>query len=206
MPYVVAPGSIMNITFQGFLHGQEVMTSMHYFLSSEAGEDGGNAIGEARVVVNTVGTGLYRLWLNCMSNQVIDIAQFFQWITPTRFAYQTFEAALRTGSIDEEAQIPNIAQVVTRRGELAGRHNVSNLHLPGLPTGRVDSGFLTNAQLTELQAFVTKSCEVIPLASGAVLKACAFNRAAPASSALLVQGYVQPTSREMRRRTVGLGS
>ena len=206
MPYVVSPGSILAVSFEGLLYGQQVITTNHYVLSGETPEDGGNVITEMGPLIDGGAGSLYGAYRLAISQDVIDLAIFMQWITPNRYAYRTFVPANQDGAIASEAGAPNIAQVVTRRGELAIRRAVSNLHLPGIPQNGYSGGFLEFTQLTLLEEFGQASVNQIPLTSGNTMKPVAFHRANPTLSEFLITQYGQPTVREMRRRTVGLGS
>lgn len=206
MGYAVAAGSVIAISAEGTLHGQQVMTTFHYKENSLIEiPDGRLAAIEMLTKIHLAG-GLAELYLACMSQAVNNVEWYAQWITPTRFAYIAWSGLPAQGTILEESMPPNVAQVATRRGDRANRHNISNLHLPGVPVPSVVDGRLNAIQADRLQQLATESCDPITLVTGNEMVPVAFWRGNPFSSAQVVEGYPQDTTRVMRRRTVGLGS
>lgn len=206
MAYEIVGPAVLQVTFEGLLYGQQVMTVMNYLYDDTVPIDGPDAILAAREFVNTAGTGLYAAYRTCLSEDVTFLMQHYQWITPQRYAYVTFIPAAREGVIASPAGTANIAAVVTRRGQLAARDQISNLHLPGVPQGSVTNGLLSVGLLDDLDTFGETSLE--PLPNGAFLEMVpvAFKRSAPANSRRLYTSYPQATARDMRRRTVRVGS
>jgi len=100
----------------------------------------------------------------------------------------------------------NTAQVVTRRGDLADRRNVSTLHLPGVPVAQVVDSFLTITQQDILQSFGVSMLQEFVTPGGAELRPVAFRRVDPVASRPLTETFPQETVRILRRRTVGLGA
>lgn len=207
MGYPVLPNSIFQITFEGSLYGQQVMTVMTYRFAAPADGDGPTITTYMKDYVNTALTGLYATYRACLSVDVVDLVQYYQWITPTRYAYDFLVPTARTGAIAQPAGAANLAQVVTRRGELAQRDNISNLHLPGIPQSVYEAGIITDGgHLDLLSTFVNTSTAQPSPAAGQTLYPSAFKRSSPADSAVLVTGIVGLTVRDMRRRTVGVGT
>ena len=207
MAYLVDNLAIMNVTFEGLLFQQQVMTSFHYQLTgATAPLDGGTLIGEMITKINTATTGLYDNWRNCIAADVVNVRQYFQWITPTRYAYTENVPAVAHGAMEEDCLTPNLAYVVTRRGELATRSNISNLHLPGVVNVGGNGGYVSDPLLSLLTEFGFAACQQLSMSSGATMLPVAFHRANSAISAVMTRAYPQLTLREMRRRTVGLGS
>lgn len=207
MAYEVDNLAIMSIAFEGLLFGQQTITTMHYqFVAATGPVDGTTAISVARTKVNTAGSGLYPNYTACISRDVQNLRQYYQWITPTRYAYVEFVPTSDTGEVDEDCIAPNLAYVLTRRGQLATRSNISNLHLPGVVASAVDGGYVTEGQRANLGQFGQASVNNIDLAGLGTLIPVAFHRANSAISAQLFTYYPAFTIRELRRRTVGLGS
>lgn len=206
MAYEIVGPAVLQVTFEGLLYGQQVMTVMSYMYDDTVPIDGPDAILAAREDINLTGTGLYALYRECLSEDVMFLMQHYQWITPTRYAYVTFIPTAREGVIPSPAALSNTACVVTRRGQVAARDQISNLHLPGLPAAVITSGLLSEAQLDRMDAFGEESLS--PLDNGAFLSLfpVAFKRSAPENSRRLFTQYPQATARDMRRRTVRVGS
>lgn len=206
MGYDISAGAVMQITFEGRLYGQQVMTVMNYIYKDTPTLDGPSLIEEAIIQVNVAGAGLYDKYIACMSEDVQLLQQHYQFVSPVRYAFVTNIPAAGNGTIAQPAKTANISQVVTRRTQKAGRDQISNLHIPGVPTDEVNAGLLSNGQLDALQAFGTRSCEPLNLGGFVVMYPCPFKRSDPASAPVLDTAYPQPTARDMRRRTVGWGS
>lgn len=206
MPYDVTAGAILQVTFEGRLFGQQTLTVMNYILRDTATLDGPTLLEEAIVWVNVAGAGLYDKYIACLSEDVQLIQQHYQWIDPVRYAFVTNLPATNQGSIVNTAKTANISQVVTRRTERAGRNQISNLHLPGVPTEEVNAGLISDGHLTTLQAFGTRSVLPMDLGGFITMYPCPFRRSAPAEAPTLTTSYPQAQARDMRRRTVGWGS
>jgi len=204
--YLVPDRALLQLQFEGRLFGQQVMTVMTYRMTPGFDEEGPNLITEVEGLVKAAG-GLFEKWTDCLSEDVVDITRTYQWIKPTRYAFETFvDDPVATGGIALPALPPNESQAVTRRAFLAGRKMTSTLKLPGLPIDKVVGGFLVDDQLTRLGIFGTKSCEIINLVSGATLYPTPFGGAGWDETETLTLNYAHNTSRVMRRRTVRLGN
>lgn len=206
MSYDVTAGAIMQVTFEGRLYGQQVLTVMNYILRDPATLDGPALLEEAIVWVNVAGAGLYDKYIACLSEDVQLIQQHYQWIHPTRYAFVTHLPGTNNGAIVQSAKTGNISQVVTRRTERAGRDQVSNLHLPGVPNEEVNAGLISDGHLEVLQAFGGRSTLPMDLGGFVTLYPCPFRRSAPSDGPTLTTSYPQAQARDMRRRTVGWGA
>jgi len=130
----------------------------------------------------------------------------YQRIAPTRYLQEVSIPAEREGRRDP-SKMSNNAFVITRQGELAGRSNVSNIHIPGVSDTDMEQGFLTAAFLAIAEVFADKTVEEIDVGFGSgKLVPCAFKRSNPAMSPQMVSAYTQDSVRVMRRRTVRVGS
>lgn len=207
MAYGIAAGSIMAVSAVGTMNGQETITTVHYRYANLTG-----TIPDGRAAIMTVlaairlPDGWFSKYLDCMSSTVKNVQLYGQWITNTRYAYATDGEPALDGDIAGDAMPQNVAMVVTRRGDLADRHNISTLHLPGVPLDFVVNGNLTDDAIAALEEFANATLQDFVLISGQELKPCAFRRSDPPVSRMLTEAFAQRTVRVMRRRTVGLGS
>ena len=206
MAYEIVPDSILQLSFEGRVYSQQIMTVLSYRLISETPIPDGAASADAFLSNAIAAGGIYRLWLDCLSQNAIDCDAYAQWITPTRYAYRAAGAGNTVGTMGFDCISPNYSAGITRRGELANRHSISNLHMPAVPDTGVQQGLLMPVYEAPLEIFKEKSLEGFTLGFGAELLPVAFNRSAPSTSIVLVEGFVQNTARVMRRRTVGVGS
>lgn len=203
--YTLQPNSIVQLTFEGLHDGQRTITVMSYIndtLTPVA--DGQAQVASFLSSVMGVG-GLYESYQACCSVDVKNIRAYGQVIELNRYAYIQAMGDGGDGAALGACMPANTAQVVTRRGELADRRNISTLHLPGVPISAVADSFLTDPQIAILQSFVDVSLLPIITVGGAELNPCAFRRADPVGSRHLTMGFVQNTVRILRRRTVGVG-
>lgn len=208
MAYVINVGSVLEIVFEGRLLGQQTITSFSYLFDTGSAlsiPDGRAAVVEALATVEVVG-GLLDKYLACCSDQLVDVKAYGQWITPVRYAYVSGTRALDTGSLAQLANTPNVAGVITRRGEIADRRNISSTHMPAIPASSYGAGVVSGGQVALYETLLDEMLVNLTVAPGAVLYPCAFHRALPPASRVLKEGFVEPTVRVMRRRTVGVGS
>lgn len=206
MPYLLVPDAIVQVTFEGIHDGQQTITTLNYKnVNTSPVIDGRLQVASLLDNITAAG-GLYDLYCLCLSQDVQNIRIYGQVITPTRYAYVQGTNAGGNGSIPGPCMPANTAQVVTRRGDIADHHNISDLHLPGVPIASVLDSKLTVQQLVALQTFLDESLRSYVTAGGASLVPVAFNRTTPSTSRELIEGYPQDTVRIVRRRTVGLGT
>jgi len=205
--YGIAAGSIMAVSAVGKMNGQETITTVHYRYANLTGTipDGRAAIIYVLTQIRMAG-GWFEKYLACISGAVTGIQLYGQWITNTRYAYATDGVAAASGDLAATVMPQNVAMVVTRRGDLADRKNISTLHLPGVPASEVAAGVLSLDQQIALNDFANASIQPFVLTGGQELYPCAFNRNDPSFSRILTESFAQQTVRVMRRRTVGLGS
>lgn len=206
MAYPITSLSILQVVFEGKHDGQQVISVMSYIYDDLTTKPDGRA--EIVSVLSQVMApdGLYEKYIACVSVDVSDIRCYGQFITPIRYAYVRAVGDGVSGANAGPCLPSNTAQVVSRRGDLADRANISDIHLPGVPVGAVISSELTGPQLTLLQSFGTASVQPYVSATGGNYQPVAFHRESPVLSRKLTESFPQDTVRVMRRRTVGLGA
>lgn len=204
MPQLVTIDHICLVSFEYNVSNQRCMNSFAYKYRGGASEDG---LAKMNALLNVITSAnhLFQKFYACLSQDAQSLKIFGQWIDPIRYAYLWRPDVITEGQVAEGALPANVGVTITRRGELANRHHISNIHM-----GAVPASWVVNSQVVQpvgepYQELVDKSCEVIIAAGGDQFDPVAYNRAASANSALLTTGYVQTTSRINRRRTVGVG-
>lgn len=208
MPYAISVGSVLEIVFEGKLLGQQTITSFCYLFDTGSAlsiPDGRAAVVEALNTVTIAGGMLDKYLLAC-SDQLVGVRAYGQWITPIRYAYVQAARPADDGQIAQLANTPNIAGVITRRGEIADRRNISSTHMPAVPASNYSAGTLVGGQITLYETLLTEMLTNLTVGPAAVLYPCAFHRALPSASRVMKEGFVEDTVRVMRRRTVGVGA
>lgn len=204
--YSVAGKATLQIVFRGFLDGQEVITTMSYNRRAATPHaDGGALLTNYLNKVIEAGE-VFGKYIAAISSGVTDIGVFGQWTDPTRYAYKYANNAVTAGAIAGACMPSNVAACVTRRGDLAVRSNISNLHLPGLPVAAVTDSIISPAHMVLLLDFANQSLAPLIEDDGDIADPVAYHRAEPDVSAVLVDAYAHNISRVQRRRTVGVGS
>lgn len=202
MPYEIPDGSLLEATVKGSLAGQVTMSVFHYKLTNTFGVPDGEA------TINSFHTewggnfDFFGAYKECCSNELTFTELVYQWIYPIRYRRVTKPLVGQAGTIVETSEPPNVAQVVTKVGERAGRHYVGTVHIPGLPKANNGNGLLVEQQLTLLTTF---GGLVATAAQNGTLVPVIFNRSQPQDSPRIIDAFPQSTVRIMRRRTVGLG-
>lgn len=198
----------MQLTIEGQQAGQQILTVLSYILDRDVITpiaDGRQAAKDFLVEIESVG-GLFDKYLACISQSGVNFNCFAQWITNTRYAALKGLRNDEGGAVAVSSPTPNMAAVITRAGDLADRHNVSNTHMPCVPSTFTANGFITGAGLAAYDNLIPFLLDPVVLPGLSIIRPCAYNRVLSTASRLLLHGYTQLTTREVRRRTVGLGS
>jgi len=206
MAYIITSPAVLSFTIEGRQEGQQVMSIFHYLFNNPSFTSDGRAQLEAFADrMHAVG-GLYDLYRNCLSEEVVQLRTRTQWIAPTRFAFVERTPAFTTGGVTGTAFPSNTAVDVTRRTQNSGRTQRGTIHMPGVPATFLASGSVTTAGNDAYSTFAALSLSAIVTAFEAGnFFPCLFHRSAPTVVQQLINFRVQPTARVMRRRTVGLG-
>lgn len=201
----VQPNTVFSATIEGDFLGQQVMTVFHYAYLAEASAPHADVMAALTELVEAV-DGLYEDYQDIVPLNLNNMIIRYQRISPVRYAQEVSTPASREGQRAIAYQA-NIATVVTRQAEMAGRGYVSNLHIPGGSEGDQLGGYITDAFKALVDVFAEESTRTINVgAGGGKLVPVAFKRSNPAASPQLVTAYTQDTVRVMRRRTLRQGS
>jgi len=199
--YAVPVGSILEATIRGTLAGQTTLSLFHYMLNDAAIPDGGAFLAVFNVGFN-VATGVVDTYrLACCEDFTLEEIRY-QWIYPTRFRSQSFAPFIGTGAIVDQSAPPNVAQVITKRADVASRRGIGTLHVPSVPNSQIANGMLLAGQVTKLNALgaALKTSLITGRMDPVLLR-----RDLPPASPIITSTVTQTTVRVERRRTVGLG-
>lgn len=199
------------VTYRGSLCGQTLLSTFWYSLTAAGPIANVDNAYDALLAGMTIAGGLKDDFLGvCPNNYTLDEV-WIQKVYDARVMKKVYALAL-AGSHGVDAPTANLAAVITRRGELANRRNVSTLHCP-LPDASIvcTDGLITDAgyktDLGDLAAEIKK--DITPPApwAGSTFKPVVFQPGPPPGpmTNYIVQTVISPQARVMRRRTVGLG-
>lgn len=207
MAYTVPVGAILELSIRAKMELQDIMTVLHYRLSSTS-PLGDGAAALVAILDQVAGAGqLKDKWLDCVASAVTNTKVVAQWITPERYGFRETQTLPATGQLVGNPMPVNAAAAITRRAEGAGRLNVATIHMPGLTKDAVVNGLITDAQQALYMTFGSATLDnIILLTPALTLTPVIFHRASPPLSPRPLNVSIQPTARVMRRRTVGLGS
>jgi len=197
---------IVLVTFEGKLDGQQILSGFHYRVSQTDGsfpmfEELDEFIGRIRAP-----NKLFQLYQNIITDNLVDLQVYAQVIYPIRYRYTNAGEDTQTGAQDSICYPANVQASITRAAERAGRRYVSHLALPSIPIGAVENSLLTAGFLEDMNLLAVEMTKSVVLPTGAVLDPVIFHPKFDPVYSNIMLAFPQPTSRVMRRRTVGLGS
>jgi len=200
-------GDRVLITVVGHLHNQRIMMTFPY-LCDEVGASiqQSDAFAALRDQLCVAGGFMDKLKA-VLPNNFEDLALWFQVIAPVRYSKYTLSSTATGAFNDVNAQTPNLAAVVTRRADRAGRKYRGSVHIP-LPTSAdlFSGGVLDTGYKTLVQQFANKVDDAIHTATPLInLTPSLFHKPLSVDPTPIVEAFAQDTVRVMRRRTVGLG-
>lgn len=205
MPYTVAAGSIMEVTFEGVHNSQTVMSVLHYRFATGSAITDGRAACVSMNTVQQAATGLYFSWINACGNQLLGALITSQWIKPVRYSAVTTSPATNTGQVAEPCYPQNVAMAITKTADEASRRARGTLHMPAVPLSWIDEGQVTAAGILGYAGVKAEVFENVVLGTGQTMVPVIYNRATPDLSIVCTGAILQETSRTMRRRTVRVG-
>lgn len=205
MAYPIPFDAIAEVTFKMTHNDQTVLTVLHYkFIGGPAIADGAATLQALMIKIQAAGQ-VFRAHTNCTSQDLDYNLIVAQWISPIRYARQDALPGQTIGLVAQPSLPQNDAVALTKGGELAGRHNIGTVHMPGVPTTFVTDGLVTPAGFTAYNDLCTAIQQDVTLVAGQIFRPVIYNRVTPADSKEISTVITQNTSRIMRRRTVGLG-
>lgn len=205
MAYTVPTSSIMEVTCELQHNLQTVMSVFHFKLTSGGSITDGSAALLAMSNAMQAGGGLWLNWVSAISDDLSNGMIYCQWIFPTRYSLRSFVPAVASGQVAITSFPQNLAVSITKMSDFGTRRGRGTLHMPGVPNTWVDGGELSAAGLAGYVAIRDDLNDTVVLATGHTLTPVIYNRSAPGDSITITDALLQPTSRVMRRRTVGVG-
>lgn len=212
MAYSILVDDIFETTIVSKLFLQEVQTVLHWKVTSAPTAN--MAWSQINSYLTTMSTSaLFNAYLGCLSQDVVVKELRGQIVAPTRRPVVVFPMSV-TGTVAVTAGAANISAFLVKRTDRithrkvpTGKGGVGGVHVPGIPNTAYVNGLITGAFQTTLNAFGTLVCVPDALADGAITPVLWHRGASGVSTDTdeLVQCVAEPTSRVMRRRTVGLG-
>lgn len=203
MAYSLQVDDVIEVVIQGEADGQTTITTFHYMMNDPATD----AVEWLQAALNTFQgeiDGTYARFRNVTGDDFIFRAVTIQRISPTRNAKIGIPIGEQTGLVNSECLPPANAVAVTRRTELAGRHQHGSLHMPGVPLSFVANGILTANAVSTYSTFANSL--TFPLEWGnATARPVIFNRLDPLASTTVSNAAPMTSVRTMRRRVVGRG-
>lgn len=201
----VSAGDRFLVTFRGRAFGQDVLNTFWYGVSAVSGTPSEIAFSNAMHSQIILGGGMKDTFLDLMPTQYVLQQIWIQKVDPLRNVAAKYNEA-NTGTFAEDASTANLAGVITRRGGLAKRTNLSSLHLmyPNLDAG-ILSGSVSVAWNTAATAFLPfLTTSILVGALGTVIPVI---RNGPGTTQVspIESAFVQTTIRVMRRRTLLVG-
>ncbi len=206
MAYPIINGSIVEITFEGLLDGQQTMSLYHYKLTGTSGVTDGAAVLQLFIGQLREAGGLFPTYQDMCSDALTELQIYAQLVFPVRYRYTTDGQPSESGSVDSLAFPPNVQASITRAAEKSGRQYISHLSVPAIPILAIESGMMTAGFKEDMQAHCDQVVTPIVLIGGAEAQPVIWHRHAIPTDDPIVLAFPQNTSRVIRRRTVGLGS
>lgn len=205
------PNSAINdgllVSFVGTLASQKVISTFFYRVTANPTPSPWDALYNDIHGELIAPGGLRAEYLNCCPNNYTLQQIRLQVIAPTRLSQVFFNQTGQVGAVGFSAAAPNTAAVITRRGDLGNRRNISTLHVPcAQDASIVTGGVLTVGFSATLGALATEMKNQLDPNFGAVtLKPHIYSKSAPGTITPITQTFTQDTARVMRRRTVRVG-
>ena len=209
MAYQLNNNDIVAVKVQYAWDGVELMFNLlHYrLLSGGPVADGAAAILELiQHIGNGAAVGTFAMRWTGLAGVGPNIDRFIgQRVYPVRYAQVEFNTGIVGGS-ETEALPPPVQLAITKRGEIAARHAIGGIRVPGLATE-----FEVNCKLTgpgqtaaDLLANTLKG-DLTPPASSNVWTPVVYRRLNPGSSVQVTQTVAHPILRVQRTRIPGKG-
>jgi hypothetical protein len=206
MPSPVPAGAIMELIMEGRLFGQQIMTVLHYKLSDGPALPDQVAATNDFIVAAAAGGLVISKWVDCLSEQVVDITPRAQIIHPVRYAYQTNALFIAEGGVAQPSLPSNSAVAISRRTFDTGPHEHGTIHMPGVPSTFVVDGSVNLVGQPVYGSFADEMKLAITVGFDRDWDPVIFNRSAPETSKTIQDTSLKFPIRTMHRRTVGLGS
>lgn len=206
MAYPIVNQSICEVSFEGRLNGQQTISLFHYVVTDSTYITDGQAALEEFIQLLREAGGLFDNYRIPLSTELQGLNIYAQLVYPVRYRYTTDGQPDTTGDAPGGSYPPNVQASITRAAEKSGRKYISHLALPGIPMDAIDNGLIDPLFTASMNGLCDSIVQEHVLAGGATFTPCIWHRTSTPNHDQIVLAFPQPTSRVMRRRTVGLGS
>lgn len=200
-------GAVIEIIYSGDMHGQRFMNTLHIYVAA-VGDTPSifDELDNIRGYYSDEGVGsALPAYLQCIPENAAVTSVSAQQITPTR-SRRTISTLTETG-LGGTSDVTNVQASITFRTNFGGRDQVGGMRIPAAPSNAVAGSWNDpyKVALTSL-ADVLKAGFTEP-GGTAIYQPCIFHRnlGSPANRTDITDAIVQPTTRVIRRRTVGVG-
>lgn len=205
----VGVNSILEVTIKTSFANQRFMNVLHWVTTVAPTVNGEIASQDQLLTILTTGGAkdVVTPMRNTMSSEISIDGLTTQYIFPVRIRRSEINPAV-VGALAGNCKTGNIAGVIGKGSDLAGKANTGSIHVPGIPTDDYTGGNISVLRQGTLATFADACrAELVEPAGGlGRWSAIIYHRTgAPGSYALWTARRVFPTLRTMRRRTVGVG-
>lgn len=202
--FPIANGAIIEVTFQGLLDAQVVMTVLHYRYTGAVQADGPGLLGN--FVSNLVSaSGEYTRWLQASSEDLTNCQIKTQLVSPTRYIALIWPPTTTVGQVAQPALPPGTTVCVTKYANIADRAGRGAVHMPAVPTTFVANGVTTLAGNTAYALFANSLSATFAPTLGGEITPVIYHRTLPSASPTVSVAFAKNVARTMRRRVVGRG-
>jgi len=198
-------GDKILVTFKGELLGQRILSTFWYQVSALTGTPNTATFATALIAQIKTAGGLRDSFVD-VAPQNYSLGEIWaQFIEPTRVV-KVIDNTADGGNWPVDADTANVAAVITRRGDLAGRKHVGSLHVPiSTDPTAIIAGSLSAALKVKTDALATDIASVQTLAGIGTANPILRNGPLTTDVTVINNAFSQTTVRTMRRRTVGRG-
>lgn len=207
-------GDVYLLSIAGRVFGQRTLNTFHYRIEDNQAEFDDDQMSDAlrNAFIPAIANPATIGWsfLECVPPEWTFEELWVQAVSPIRYRKHIYPQT-KPGAYEGEATVPNVAAVITRQTEFAGRDQISNLHVGPIDVSGAFAaeGVLTTDGTVKLASLTTALLEDLPVGGGAQWSARPViyhpNKTDPPNFNYIVGANVQSTTRTMRRRTVGRG-
>lgn len=198
-------GDKILITFSGSLFAQRILNTFWYQVSALTGTPNTTSFGTALNTAITGAATLKTAFLDCCPDNYNLDQTWIQFIDPVRVVKSVFNDNL-PGTWGADTDTANVAGVITRRGNLAGRKRVGSLHVPisSDPTAITD-GILVPGLLARMATLASELPIALGVGSLGQVNPILRNGPLTTDVTLIDSAFTHNEVRTMRRRTLGRG-
>lgn len=202
-------GQVYLVTLNGLLANQRTMNTFTYVVENvPAGGADQIAVYAALETFFELPAGIINKFLDCCPDNYLLENMTIQAIGPGDRLVKTTALQALNGTFGFAAETANVAGVITRTTEKAGRSQVSSLHIPvGASSDWMANGVMIPGWITAASALcllLDDQIGVVPNLTLDPVIAHGVEVGDPVPDQI-IKAVPQTTARVMRRRTVGLG-